>query len=364
MSEAYLKSVYYNPAHPAGFSTARKLRLETEREAPSKENKISERTVHNWLSGQDVYTLHRPIRRKFKRRKTISRGIHDQWQADLIQLNNLSRYNDNYNFILTVICVFSRKAFAAVLRRKTGLEVSRALEKLFKTNHISPRLLQTDDGPEFFNKEVRALLERYKVKLFSTSSDVKSSMVEAFNKTLLKRLFKYMYHNNTRRYIDILPSVLEAYNSSTHRMIGIAPDDVNKDNEEALWNLQYGPSEFPLRAIYRFKLHDSVRISLNKNIFEKSYKPNWSTEIFKIAQRRATNPVTYRLSDARGELLKGSFYENEMQLINNSNEKDRLYDIDVLKTRKVKGKTEFFVHYRGWPNSFDEWLPKSQIVKK
>ena len=34
--------------------------------------------------------------------------------------------------------------------------------------------------------------------------------------------------------------------------------------------------------IAKFKIGDPVRISLNKNVFEKSYETNWTEEIFII----------------------------------------------------------------------------------
>ena len=68
--------------------------------------------AREFLRAQDAYTLHKPIRRKFPRRKTVSLGIDRIWQLDLADLTNISRYNDNYKFILTGIDFFSRYAFA------------------------------------------------------------------------------------------------------------------------------------------------------------------------------------------------------------------------------------------------------------
>ena len=56
-------------------------------------NKISRKQVREWLSQQDVYTLHKPTRRRYKRSRVIVPGIDAQFQADLVDLQNLSRYN-------------------------------------------------------------------------------------------------------------------------------------------------------------------------------------------------------------------------------------------------------------------------------
>ena len=62
--------------------------------------------VRNWLQSQDTYTLHKAINKKFPRRKTFSKGINYFFQADLADMENLARYNDNYRYLLTCICFF------------------------------------------------------------------------------------------------------------------------------------------------------------------------------------------------------------------------------------------------------------------
>ena len=39
----------------------------------------------------------------------------------------------------------------------------------------------------------------------------------------------------------------------------------------------------------KFKIGDSVRISLEKNIFEKSYETNWREDIFEIYDIKYSN---------------------------------------------------------------------------
>ena len=49
-----------------------------------------------------------------------------------------------------------------------------------------------------------------------------------------------------------------------------------------------------------------------KNMFAKSYKSNWSEEIFIIKRIENTVPSTYVISDLNGEEIVGSFYEKEL----------------------------------------------------
>ena len=68
-------------------------------------NKISRKQVRDWLSQEeDVYILHKPEQRHYKRTRVIVPGIYAQFQADLVDLQNLSRYNKGYKHVLA--CVY------------------------------------------------------------------------------------------------------------------------------------------------------------------------------------------------------------------------------------------------------------------
>ena len=63
----------------------------------------------------------------------------------------------------------------------------------------------------------------------------------------------------------------------------------------------------------KFKVGDNIRISKNKNIFAKSYTPNWSEEVFVVSKVQNTVPWTYLVNDLNGEEVKDSFYEKEFK---------------------------------------------------
>ena len=61
------------------------------------------------------------------------------------------------------------------------------------------------------------------------------------------------------------------------------------------------------------KIGDIVRVSKYKNIFTKSFVPNWSEEVFAINKVKNTVPWTYVISDLTGEEIVGTFCEKELQ---------------------------------------------------
>lgn len=304
-----LQYLYFTPSNPASYGGLSNLL------AASKAKSISKKLTHNWLTRQSAYTLHKPVRRKFKRRKTVVSGIDDQFQADLIDVHALKSENDGFTFILTVIDVFSKYAWALPIKSKSGENVSTALHKIFEERKC--RVLQTDKGREFLNSKVQPMLITYQIKHFtSENDDIKASIVERWNRTIMERLYRWFTKNNSRRYINVLDKLVEGYNKRFHNTIGMSPASVNRENEEDVWLKIYEGEPFIKKSQKSsFKTGEPVRISKTKLAFTKGYTPNWSTEIFFINKRITTNPRVYELEDSNGEILQGRFYEAELQRV-------------------------------------------------
>ena len=157
---------------------------------PKKSGSLSgaRRFPKQWLQSQDTYTLHKPVKKKFKRRKTIVPGARFQMQADLVDFSVLKSYNDNYKYILVVIDVFSKKAFTAYLKSKSSSDMIKAFEHVML--EISKFLKQqTDMGREFFNHPFQTWLKQNRIDPFHTQNfDTKATIAERFNRTLKERL--------------------------------------------------------------------------------------------------------------------------------------------------------------------------------
>ena len=254
------------------------------------------KAVKQWLSEQDAYTLHKLVRIRFKRRRVIVGGRNHQWQADLVDLSKLEKDNDGYVFLLTVINVFSKRAWCVPLKNKSASSLVTALKGLLV--NIAPTTLQTDKGLEFLNRSVRHLLKEYGVHHFSThNEETKASIVERFNRTLKTRMWRYFTKYQTMRYIDALHDFVQSYNDTYHRSIGMAPSQVNAANQEEVWQRLYGHDG---KGVPKFKVDDRVRVSKAKRRFEKGYMANWSEELFTIREVHASDPPVYRLVDDLG----------------------------------------------------------------
>ena len=229
------------------------------------------------------HTLHKPVRYNFPRNRVIVTGIDDQWQADLVDISSLARFNKGYNFLLTCIDVFSKFAWVIPLKNKSGETLVNGFQSILDLSQ-SPEKLQTDKGTEFLNRNFQRLLKENSIHFFTTNSELKASMVERFNHTLKTRMWKYFTTKNTRVYIDILQDIVHGYNNSYHRSIGRAPASVSLLNVGQVRRKLYGKSwTKPLRE-FKFKLGDQVLISKSRRTFKKGYRPSWTQEIFTVTK--------------------------------------------------------------------------------
>src|SRR5882757_5791252 len=114
--ENVLTAIYYDQSNPNSYSTANKLYKAAKENLPS----ITLKQVKQWLSGQFTYTLHKPVRRTFKRNPIVVESIDQQWEADLVDMQEYKRVNKGFNYILTVIDVMSKYAWIEPLENKTG----------------------------------------------------------------------------------------------------------------------------------------------------------------------------------------------------------------------------------------------------
>ncbi|XP_018308522.1 uncharacterized protein [Mycetomoellerius zeteki] len=125
-----------------------------------------------------VDELHSAARRNFPRRRVIVHRYDDLWQADVVEMRPYTRCNRGYHYILTVIDVLSKHAWAVPLKAKSGNEVTKVIAKIIRDDGRCPKNLQTNRGKEFYNSNVQKLLKKYNINHYSTYSVMVQSYVE------------------------------------------------------------------------------------------------------------------------------------------------------------------------------------------
>ena len=273
-----------------------------------------------------------------------------------------SRQNNGFKYILTIVDCFSRFAWAVPVKNKSKTVIRDALKSVFNMN--PPLKLQTDRGLEFLNKDVQDYLKSIGVHYFNTyNTKFKCAIVERFNRTLKSKMLKYFTAKGTRKYIDVLPKLVDSYNRAYHRIIGTVPMNVNEDNKQQIFENIYG---YPDERSYilaknkkpELNVGDEVRRKYELNPMDKGYYPTWTDVIYKIAKTLPgkAKPM-YKLLDEHGHEIKQSFYPEEIQKI-----KSNMYRIEkIIKRERRNGKEGFIVKWLGYTSDHNSWVPKEAV---
>ena len=195
------------------------------------------------------------------------------------------------------------------------------------------------------------------VKIYHTYSNLKAIIIERFNRSLRELMMKSFVKNNNTVWYNILPELIKTYNNRYHRTIKIKPIDVNKTNEKYIKNNFYTYDITNKKP--EFKINDIVRISLKRReLFDKpTGNIKWSEELFKIYKINKSNVISYQIKDMNDEIIKGIFYEKELQ-----SSKHNTGEYIIEKILKTKGNN-IFVKWRGYSNNFNSWIDKNSVTK-
>ena len=165
-----------------------------------------------------------------------------------------------------------------------------------------------DKGRELYNKDVQKLVE-----LYSSENEKNSYVIERFNRTIKEKMYEYFSGNITRKFVDVLDLLVDQYNNSIHSSIKMTPNEGScKENEKIVWRNLY-PELGGKILTPKLSIGDNVRITKKKKEFDKEYTLRWTEEVYKISKIQLTIPVTYKIIDYDGEVIQGSFYEQELQ---------------------------------------------------
>jgi hypothetical protein len=362
--ERKISAVYFDPSKPAAFTSATKL-------YKALRKRISLAKIKKFLQSQEAYTVLKQVRRKFLKSKVVSPHIDYMWDADTANMTFYDKkdekiaknFNDGYRYFLVVIDVFSRFLWTKALKSLKAEETRLALSQILLRR--KPMKIRTDLGSEFKNKSVKTMLQEFGVDHVSTLNEGKANYAERVIQTIKNKLGRYLEENETYRWIDVLPQLTNGYNHTFHRSIHMKPAKVTKKDEYKIWKLNYEniskskikSTPKPRRRIFKLKVGDYVRLSGYKHPFQKgAFSHSWTTELFVIVERKMVGGLAkYRVMDYAQEDIRGEFYEEELQKVYIGEEPTFKVE-KIIKKRKSKNKTEYFVKFKSWPKKYNAWV--------
>ena len=362
-----LLSIYENPENSASFSSIKKLYNKAIKLHPQ----ISLKDVKFFLKSQDSYTKHKLTPRKHEFQKVIAAKPKIIVGMDLLDVRDLSLYNNNVNFIMFFVDLYSKKITAVPLKNKSKESILQGLTDFFKIrdNKLYSRIF-SDKESGLYSNLVKTFLEKHKKRVYTNSSyEQKNSVTERNLKTLKSKIYRYLTHYNTYNYLPVLQDIVSSINNSSHSSL--------KDNKMTPNILHEIDNPHYLRYFFKkmfitqksrkfnqsLNVGEYVRIpktSRHQNIFSKKFKPVNTDEIFvikSIDNRR--QPPLFKLKDLANQNIIGSFYKEELT----PSILKKIYPIKILKTKILaNGKKKFYVAYEGWPSQFNEWIASNNIL--
>ena len=67
--------------------------------------------------------------------------------------------------------------------------------------------------------------------------------------------------------------------------------------------------------------------------------------------------ITYKIKDLNNKIIKGIFYERELQKTKNTSE------VYVIEKIIRKNKNKYLVKWRNYSSNFNSWVDKDDIIK-
>jgi hypothetical protein len=361
-----LRINYNTPGHPIAFSGITNI-------YKFYKGRISIEKIKDILSTIENYSLHREYK-KGQRNPSYSHFKRYQFQMDLVDIQQLSEYNDDVRYIMTVIDTFTRYGFARLLLDKKATTVLEAFKSVLREAKENPKILVVDRGTEFNNSQFTQFCKENNIKIYTPDSSVHAAYIERFNRTLQSLIYKFMTENETYRFISKIhkdgreeknfSKLLETYNNRKHRMIGTTPLLAEMDKSKHI-DIRLRMSKYYSKIKTKkqtFKIGDTVRIAIQKGKFSRGYKEQSNLEIFRVYDIKKTSeiPMYFLETYNKSEKIKGGFYDFELTKVN-----FETFRIEkILKTRKLGEKTQHLVRWKGFNSDYDSWIDSTDITNE
>ena len=167
--------------------------------------------------------LHKPVIKKFYKRKVYSQFKDNIWGVDLVEMQSLSKKNKGIKYLLCAIDWYSKYAVVVPLKYKKGISIVNAFNKIIKQANRKRNKIWVDQGGEFYNRVFKNWLSDNDIIMYSTYNEGKSVVAERFIRTLKNKLYKPMTATGKTVYCDVLDDVVNEYNNTKHNTIKMKP---------------------------------------------------------------------------------------------------------------------------------------------
>ena len=276
--------------------------------------------------------------------------------------------NENMKYILIIINALTKYAYAYPLPDRQNKNIIKDLETAFKDMNLKkcPRknFFETNiqvDQEFIVGKKLQQFFKDWCINVYYTQSKHKACMAERYVRYLKEKLVNRMESKKTEVWVPLLKDLLKQYNTlRKQNTTDMTPKTAEKYPSLAFVKILEKNVKkakiYPVRKKFKFRINDKVRVLVRKkNIFRKDYQARFTYDIYTIVTyRKVLNQNLYYLQTRKGQLLKGSYREDELKL---ADDKDEYYPYSVVRRRG----NQTLVHYDGFESSDDEWIDNKKL---
>ncbi|GMF27809.1 unnamed protein product [Phytophthora fragariaefolia] len=335
-----LSKLYYDPK--TGYVGAQALY----QKAKQLEPKITMKIVKEWYSNQSNIQRFQEQKKRYDGYLKIASTNPNSWQMDLAFWEKRP--------ILTAITINSRLGYAKLLTNNTGPTVLAAIRVFVRLHKVD--ILTTDNGSKFMNQQAQKLFKTKKIDHFNNEpgDHAKMGKIERFNRTLKRRLVKIEPMRLTQM---LIAAVIENYNSTTHRSIGMTPNEAKGKVIES--ELVHNQAEAE-RVENEFEVGEKVLYKLKTKTFDKE-AARWSKAVYSVV---GIDGYRIQIMSKNGHTLYKA--ANDLKMVKAEPSEAVIYRGDILEAEKIldhrkmrSGKYKYLVRWLG--NELDSWEPQDNL---
>jgi hypothetical protein len=307
---------------------------------------VTAKAADEFVKSQEVHQLHAKAPKPAVDHPITTSAPQVEFNMDLLDMSKYSKANGGHNWILLVLDVFSRKAFAESIKSKSPISVLPALQNAIDALG-KPLAIISDNGTEFEGSVNSWLHEEGIGRRKAEVGDHRVlGVIDSLSRFYKNSLHRYFTHTQSTSYRDYLPKLTENYNASPHTSLGkMTPNEAEK-NQTQTRDIHYakviGTEWKP-----KFKVGDRVRLLKKKEIFGKGYEIKYSIALYTIDKIDGINYVLDNGRRVREFMIQAASEKKKEEKEALEERKEEAEPIkDVAAVAKFDHKTENILKFK------------------
>ena len=337
------------------------------------QKRLTYKWVSNWLVDRESTLLYKQPTHRFQRTIFFSPRANSVWGTDIADFIKHQGFT-HFRYLLVVIDYFSKMLYALPMLRQTEEAVIENFKTIIDQAGTLCNSINSDLGGQYFGHKFQDLLKHLSIKhLPSVDQRIKAAPVERSISTLRRAIAIWCFDNNDKNFGPHLQNIIKGINNRPSRTLdGLsAKEALLKKNHKRVYYHRYTKAWKSLESRYSsFKyqlgeLVSPVNVRLLMNVFRKVGQDHYydKRQICEIYRRHPTRPGMYTIRNIEsGEILPGRYYAKELRRVMSANSGGKIWSLDrIVKTRIQDGEKQYFVKFKGLPNTMSEWITDKSL---